>query len=305
MKIISSTVEKGKEELVFDTKELGFFIGWDLNYENRGYEVKNVMEKMSEIGLPEEACEIRARSAILRAIRDAAKGKSLIIVQDNDSKIQFQLTKIAVEDDNRYGKIAKFLAETMIFYNKSKNEIECDNKEVKAFVTEKFLIAKSHYKTNDITRILLRLFKKNGDIVPLRERGGAYMVPAVYKDYVMKVKELIKSISIKNRVRVFKIGNDKVNKAEFIGSLVDDKTRELKKFRQKIIEMEKSDEERVKQGLKPCHESLPMKRNRKKELAMMRKRISLWSRQLDYESEELKELLGKCSKRLKKYFGGE
>jgi hypothetical protein len=285
-------VNKGTEEaeLVVDTKNPVIFVGWDLVARHGvGYKVKDVIEKMDELGLPPEAGEIRSKSAVTRALREAAAGQDLRILVDDDDKMLFQLTKISVEDDERYGKIAKYLDQTHIKFDKKAEDeakmIVCDNKKIKTFITEKFLVCKEHYRTNDITRILLRLFAKHSDIILIRKKGGAYMVPSAYAPLVEKVKTFIKSLSKRNRTTIFKVAAEE--SGDLTPIFVDLKRQELKAFREEL----KNEEGVTKQKYD----------NRKAKLKEMKKKITLWSQSLAIESEELSDMMRKCDIRLKKY----
>jgi hypothetical protein len=290
-------------QLVVDKKNPLIFVGWDLvPRHGTGYRVKDVIEKMDELGLPPEAGDIRSKSAITRALREAAKGQDLRILVDNDDQMLFQLTKISVEDDARYGKIAKYLDETHIKFDKKTDDdakmIVCDNKKIKTFITEKFLVCKEHYRTNDITRILLRLFAKHSDIILIRKKGGAYMVPSAYADLVGKVKTFIKSLTKRNRTTIFKVSAEESGDLKPIFEEV--KKAELKAFRAELKAMEEEDANKAEN--KSC-ESKQKRDNRKAKLAEMRKKITLWCQSLQYESEELNDLMRKCEIRVKKFFG--
>lgn len=298
-------VNKGTEEaeLVIDTKNPLIFVGWDLVARHGvGYKVKDVIEKMDELGLPPEAGEIRSKSAITRALREAAAGQDLRILVDNDEQMLFQLTRISVEDDQRYGKIAKYLDETHIKFDRKTDDeakmIICDNKKIKTFITEKFLVCKEHYRTNDITRILLRLFSKHSDIILIRKKGGAYMVPSAYADLVGKVKTFIKSLSNRNRTTIFKVSAEESGDLKPIFEEV--KKAELKAFRAELKAMEEED---AKKSENRSCESKQKRDNRKAKLAEMARKIKIWSASLQYESEELNELMKKCRIRIKKFFG--
>lgn len=280
-------------------------MGWDLValHNSPGYKVAEVQEKLKEFGLPKEAKEIRSRNAILRALREAERGaKDLVVLVENDKQIIFQLTSISKEDDEKYGKIAKYIADAHIKFDKASCEIECENAKLRAYLMDRFVLAQEHYRTHDVTRILLRIFERSGDVLPLRKKGGAYIVPSTHQEFAEAARQFIKALNPMNTVSLFPVKVSKEAKKDVKELMLDQKTEELRKFREELKALEEEDKTRREDDRPLVSERPSVRKHRKIRLAAIKKKIALWSRVLDSEVEELNELMVKCEKTMAKVF---
>lgn len=311
---------QGLEEIIVDPKVIAMFISWDLVVTGAGYKVEEVQDAIKEIGLPEEARDIRSRSAIIRAIKAAAtKLKTVEVLNDDKDKMMFQITRIEKEDHTKYGKIAKYILDNVITFDKQSCDISCENPRVKTFVEEKFLYAKDYYRTTDITRILLRMFKKHAEIVSLRKAGGSYMVPGQFREYVEKIAQFIRRLSPKNKVSKYSIQRTKdgSNEAEVFALTVNAKIREFARLREKAMQIADTAKEVLKKTGSDPTKSENMAKNMRGELKEISRSSEMWVKSIDFalddykgpERDELMSLKAKLEKmqkrarvRLKKTF---
>lgn len=292
------------KELKFDPKNPFLLMSWDLVASHGpGYKVSDVQELLKKHNLPDEANDIQTRNAVLRALREAEKGsKDLVVLVDNDERMVFQLTSISKEDDEKYGKIAKYLADAHIVYDKEAQELQCDNAKLLKYLNERFAVCQDYYKTHDITKILLRIFQKHGDIMALRRKGGAYVIPSPFADFAERGRKFIEELNPANTVTLFKIHGDAAARADVANVLISTKTEELERFRAELKTLAEGDKERTKQGKTPCADQPGVKKIRKQRLVAIKRKVALWSRALQSESSELEELLQTCEKEMQKFF---
>jgi hypothetical protein len=303
-KFMTNAKKPAEEQLKFDPENPFMLMSWDLvALHGPGYKVSDVMELLDKHNLPKEANEIQSRNAVLRALREAEKGsKDLVVLVDNDKRMVFQLTSISREDDERYGKIAKYLADAHIVFDKAKEELQCDNPKLLKYLNERFAVCQDYYKTHDITKILLRILQRHGDIMALRRKGGAYVVPSPYAEFAERARKFIEDLNPANTVLLFKIHGDKAAKADVANVLFTTKSEELERFRAELATLRDGDKERIKQGKKPCAEQPAVRKMRKQRLVAIKKKVALWGRVLQSENEELNELLKTCEDEMRKFF---
>lgn len=288
---------------VVDPKLLGWFVWWNMPRNAVGYPVSQVRSLMEKYGLPQIAEGIKNRSAIIRALRLASKGKrkSLDIVVDDDTKIQFQISHITLEDDVKYGKIAKFLADAVITYNKNSQDIKCDNPKIKSFVTDKFLAAKENYKTTDISRLLMRLLEKHADIVSLRDQGGAYMVPAKYKTYLEAVGKVMKDLG--NSLEFHAMIDAEGNREKMISSARTEQESAIDDFKSAIDDLRAADAEKDADEDKLFSESRTKRKNAFRRVKRMMRRARMWEESLKYKANDLKVMIKEAEDYAVKFFG--
>lgn len=125
------------------------------------------------------ARDMLPRNAFSRAARQLEKNRVIDRVKEDDEYLWFQFTK--VEIDESVGNAA-YNYETTLKLKKATGEVECYEYELQQ-QAQKLLDAElSQRNSADITRMVQRIFDDNkGDLVPIREQGGAYFVPDTHR----------------------------------------------------------------------------------------------------------------------------
>lgn len=297
--------ELNEQEIIVDKENPFIFMGWDLVAKaGPGYEVAVVKKLLKAYDLPDVACDIQVHNAAKRALRTIDSDDIRVLKEDAEQMI-FQITKVSAEDDSKYGKIARFIADAHIIFNKKEQTFQCSKKALKQYVEDKFQTCSTYYKTHDVTKMLLRIFVQNSDILPLRAKGGAYVVPSSALPFAEKCKQFIKALNKDNTVTLFKVKGDAGAMKDLTEVFLTKKTHDVKEFREELLAMQQDEAERNKEGRKSLLERPGVKKTRRERLAALKKKIALWKRTLNCEAEELDDLLAKCDKEFKKTFGGQ
>lgn len=292
-----------EQEIIVDKENPFIFMGWDLvAKEGPGYEVEVVKNLLKTCDLPDVACDIQVHNAAKRAMR-AMDSDDVRVLSEDNKKLVFQLTTVSAEDDAKYGKIAKFIADAHIVFDKENQKFICSKKEIRKYVEDRFTTCSTYYKTHDVTKMLLRIFAKCSDILPLRAKGGAYVVPSSGLEFAEKCKKFIKALNKDNTVTLFKVKGDAAAVKDMAEVFISKKSQEVKDFREELLKMQTEEKERGAEGRKSLTDRPGVKKTRRERLAAMKKKIALWKRTLSCESEELDDLLTKCDKEFKKTFG--
>lgn len=131
---------------------------------------------MSEAGIPEAlAGDLHPRHALARALREMAQGQPRIVRRlpaDDQDRPRMQLTR-------------EYLSGVGLAYERE-SVLTLDGGVVRGdhagIATEAQRLLQEHIDTrltNDLTRLVQRVVEEAGtDLVPVREQGGAYFVPA-------------------------------------------------------------------------------------------------------------------------------
>lgn len=302
--------KKSTVEVLSDVPKglIGWIIGWNMRKNPAGYPVDMVKAAIEKHGLPQIAMPIRNRSAILRAMRAASKGekKSLDILVDEPLEIKFQISHISLEDNAKYGKIAKYLADAVVTFRKDTMAISVagDDDRVAAnierFVKDKFSVAKSNYTTINVTAMLRKLFMRYADIASTLEKGGMYLVPAKYKNHVLAVEKFLQDIG--NRLSCYAVADIENNREEAKIDAFESMNQRLKDFKEGIDELREMDKEKDEDD-KMHSDSTTKKKNAFKKAKKFAKKAKMWMESLGSTAEDMKKLAEEAEKYATKFFG--
>jgi hypothetical protein len=133
-----------------------------------------------------------ARNAFIRGIRSMEEKRIIRKVRENQDEIVFQLNRIE-KDSNGDG--YEYPHETEISLEKSSGRVTCPDKNLEHDV-QVLLNAEMERRTSgDITKVVQTLFQRAGsELIPIREQGGAYFVPAHMTQFVDKVVQFLGDI---------------------------------------------------------------------------------------------------------------
>ncbi len=131
---------------------------------------------MAEAGIPEDlAGDLHPRHALARALREMAQGKPRIVCRlpaDAQDRPRMQLTREYLS-----GIGMEFERESVLTLDGT--VVRGDVAEIATEARRLLLEHIDTRMTNDLTRLVQRVVSEAGtDLIPVREQGGAYFVPA-------------------------------------------------------------------------------------------------------------------------------
>jgi hypothetical protein len=168
--------------------QLGYIVSWRVPAE---ISVSDLRTALAAAGLPEAlACDMALRNALSRALRNMSKNRVIRKLQQHGDLLTFQMNQ-----EQKQGNHIEFPHEADVTLNLQTGEITCDDDSIKTAAEQ---LMQEHLQkriTSDLTRLVQRVFDdRAGDLIPIRDQGGAYFVPDCHKDLVTSVRTLLKEI---------------------------------------------------------------------------------------------------------------
>lgn len=158
--------------------------------------VSSVVRALEAAGLETDvATTFKPRNAFARACHslevDADEdnvGRIIRRVVENDTAIVFQFTAEHLEEIGINQSAFDYEREGLVTLNKVTGDVTCQNQEIQLAARQALLVAMDIRTSYDITMIVQRLFKRHGDIIPVRPHtGGAYFVLKQYRPFLHQV----------------------------------------------------------------------------------------------------------------------
>jgi hypothetical protein len=132
------------------------------------------------------------RNAFIRGVRSMEEKRIIRKVREDSDNIVFQLNKI---EKDASGVGFEYPHETEITLDKSSGMVSCPDSVLGASVQVLLNLEMGRRTSGDITKIVQTLFQKAGnDLIPIREHGGAYFVPAHMAHLVDQVRDFLGDI---------------------------------------------------------------------------------------------------------------
>lgn len=142
--------------------------------------------------------EFIPRHAFSRACKSMSEERIIDIFKEEGEELVFQFTDRTLETAGwDYSK------KTFLRLNRVSGNISCTEANLKDLAEKKLEEAMEERTTSDITRIVQRLFDQNGDLFPIRDQGGAYLVPDEHRGFVNQIEMFLEALG--GRVRRFPI----------------------------------------------------------------------------------------------------
>jgi hypothetical protein len=135
------------------------------------------------------AKELAPRNAFARACSKLDSERIIRKIAEDHEKISFQFTREALEE----GKFS-YHFESLLFLNKYSGGITSENLELEQLAKEAFGRCMEERTATDVTKIVQRLFERHADLFSIRDQGGAYFVPEIHQDFVVKVESFVRNI---------------------------------------------------------------------------------------------------------------
>jgi hypothetical protein len=145
----------------------------------------DLLAALADAGLDESAArQILPRHAFARACKKLARERIIRQVSEDADRITFQLTHEA-RDGDRF----EYTLETMLGLDKATGKVTCELPGLATLAQELLDQAIVTRNGGDITRVVQRLFERQADLFPIRDRGGVYFVPGEHTGFVDRVQQ--------------------------------------------------------------------------------------------------------------------
>ena len=150
-----------------------------------------LVEALRDAGLDEGvARELAPRHAFSRACKKLSEARIIRAVGEDARHITFQFTKESRGSD-RY----EYTLETRLALEKATGRVSCDLPGLATLAQEELDRCIAARNGADVTRAIQRLFERNADLFPIRDKGGVYFVPERHSSFVDKIDRLVKALN--------------------------------------------------------------------------------------------------------------
>lgn len=170
----------------------GEIVSWDLGSVEVPFQ--KVVDSLDAAGLPSDAArEMKAETAFGRAIKELKKDRTIDKFKKEGDVIQFQFTRKHLEES--LGKI-EFDYECKVTLDTDTGDIDCpESPEIELHARSMFAHAMVHRKTNDITRLVQKMFENAAELYPINpKKGVAYFVPEAHREFTARVEQFLESL---------------------------------------------------------------------------------------------------------------
>jgi hypothetical protein len=171
---------------------LGEIVTWDLQA-NTAVKYADLTSALSTAGLDTKvARELLPRYAFTRAARKMSDERIIRQVGEVEGKLAFQFTKEYLDKASD-----RFVYDFEATLTLEKDTGNLDSHSDQPYVERQRVLehakqllaeAMENRTTADVTRVIKRLFEKNGDLFPVREAGSVYFVPNLYTEFTDKMQ---------------------------------------------------------------------------------------------------------------------
>jgi hypothetical protein len=168
---------------------LGEIITWSCS----GVTVQHtdLIDALRDAGLDETvARELAPRHAFARACRKLSERRIIRPVAEDQNSIKFQFTS-----ESKVGDRFEYKLETLLTLEKSTGKVCCDLPGLATLAQEHLDECIAVRTGADVTRCIQRLFDRNADLFPIREKGGCYFVPREHSTFLDKVDRFVKGLN--------------------------------------------------------------------------------------------------------------
>jgi len=234
---------------------LGYNVSIELNQElfKRGM----VLEKAQQNNIPlDRFKEIRKSNSFKNALNRQKKltksqGKIINFVEEDKGSITFQLDIKNITETNKQTndsdgnsstetvKLANYINDTTIVFDKITGRIICDNQEVLAMVYQKLQVFQESYLKRNISKYINDILEEQAGMIAWRSAGGVYFVPIKYQQLLMNVVNFVKSIDNQAVVKIAEVPDMKFATASVKESAEETLNKDLQNLSSELRELEK------------------------------------------------------------------
>jgi hypothetical protein len=171
-----------------DTLLLGEIITWSCS--GVSIRLTDLVEALRDAGLDDGvARELAPRHAFSRACKRLSEARIIRPVSEDAHHITFQFTK-----ESRASDSYEYTLETRLTLEKATGKVSCDLPGLAPLAQEELDRCIAARSGADITRAIQRLFEREADLFPIREKGGCYFVPERHSAFVDRIDRFIKRL---------------------------------------------------------------------------------------------------------------
>jgi len=169
-------------------KILGEIITWKIH----GIAINHMdlVNSLVATGLESDvARELAPRNAFSRACNKLDSARIIRKVAEDHARITFQFTKETLMEGN-----FQYHFESLLYLNKYSGEITSDDPELESLARSEFAKCLASRTSNDVTKVVQRLFERHADLFSIRDAGGVYFVPQVHQEFVCKIETFVSKL---------------------------------------------------------------------------------------------------------------
>lgn len=168
----------------------GEIVSWTLNGKEQ-IPVSDIVEALKTAGIDEKYCkDMKPRSAFTRACKDLEEKRVIRILDQDENEITFQFNQ-----EEKQGTTFQFPFEGVVTLNKTTGAVSCDSSAELAGKIETLILGHMQRRTpSDISRLVQLIFKDDGDLFPINEKGVAYLVPEQYFDRADRIETFLDAV---------------------------------------------------------------------------------------------------------------
>lgn len=194
------------------------------------YQYAAVVGALTLAGLdPKTAREFLPRNAWSRACRRLAEQRVIDVIREDEEEALFQFSRRHLaEDRTEGGQQIEYRKEIKILLDKESGNLFCRDESVLQQARLELEKCMGERTNNDVTSIVHRLFRANGDLMPLPGAAGVYLVPIKYRDFLRKVETFLSKLGRKPHIVPIPEGTEDGDRtvqetvADYLGSLIQD-----------------------------------------------------------------------------------
>jgi hypothetical protein len=180
-----SSVMRTPFALASGTRLLGEVIAWTCP----GVSVKftSLLDALRTAELDESVVRaMQPRHAFARACKKLSESRIIRQVAENDNQLTFQFTA-----ESRSGDTFEYTLETLLRLDKQTGVVRCDLPGLATLAQEHLDRAMENRNGADITRVIQRLFDRQADLFPIRDKGAVYFVAERFGEFVDRVQKFV------------------------------------------------------------------------------------------------------------------
>lgn len=168
---------------------------------------------LADAGLDQDMVkDLAPVNALTRALSEMKKGRVIRKLRREDQKIYFQLTKEFLSEME-----ATYQKETELAIDTDTGVLFCDVPEIKAQAKRLLDQHQNKRLASDVSALMFRIYKRyDGDLIPIREQGGAYFVPESHLQLVDQSRVLFRTIG--GSLRTFEVRLGAADTADSVAS---------------------------------------------------------------------------------------
>jgi hypothetical protein len=179
----------GPFQVTSGMKLLGEILTWSC----AGINIKHtdLIEALKDADLDESvARELAPRYAFARACKKLSEARIIRQIAEDAHYITFQFTR-----ESRASNAYEYTLETLLQLEKVTGKVTCDLPGLATVAQEELDRCIASRNSGDVTRCIQRLFDRQADLFPIREKGGCYFVPERHSSFVDRIDQFIKRLN--------------------------------------------------------------------------------------------------------------